>query len=127
MENPSNRIIGCTSSGAALNADILTSIAPGVVLAEEAGELLESHLLTGTHRNVKHLILIGDHKQLRPKIENHELSVVSGNGHDLNRSLFERLVLGGCENKALMVITKKTVLEKLFRGKIIKPARVDKL
>ena len=104
LKNPKNRIIGCTSSGAAMNADLLANISPGVILLEEAGELLEAHILSGTHKDVKHLIMIGDHKQLRPKIENHELSVVSGNGHDLNRSLFERMVLGGCENKALMVI-----------------------
>ena len=87
-----------------MHTDLLASISPGVVLLEEAGELLEAHILSGTHKDVKHLIMIGDHKQLRPKIENHELSVVSGNGHDLNRSLFERMVLGGCENKALMVV-----------------------
>ena len=86
-----------------MHADLLASISPGVVLLEEAGELLEAHIISGTHKDVKHLIMIGDHKQLRPKIENHELSVVSGNGHDLNRSLFERMVLGGCDNKSLMV------------------------
>ena len=86
-----------------MHADLLASISPGVVLLEEAGELLEAHIISGTHKDVKHLIMIGDHKQLRPKIENHELSVVSGNGHDLNRSLFERMILGGCDNKSLMV------------------------
>lgn len=35
---------------------------------------------------------IGDHKQLRPKIESYELSVASRKGYDLNMSLFERLV-----------------------------------
>ena len=37
--------------------------------------------------------MIGDHKQLRPKLESYELSVSSHSGHDFNRSLFERLVL----------------------------------
>ena len=114
LQDPNNRIIGCTSSGAASNADILESIAPGVVLVEEAGELLEAHLLAGTHTSVKHLILIGDHKQLRPKVENHALSVVSGNGYDLNRSLFERLVLGGCENTSLMVILTIILLKNIL-------------
>ena len=96
-----------------MHADLLASISPGVVLLEEAGELLEAHIISGTHKDVKHLIMIGDHKQLRPKIENHELSVVSGNGHDLNRSLFERMVLGGCDNKSLMV---SLYLIKAFTG-----------
>lgn len=34
----------------------------------------------------------GDHKQLRPKVEQYELRVESGRGFDLNVSLFERLV-----------------------------------
>jgi superfamily I DNA and/or RNA helicase len=38
--------------------------------------------------------MIGDHKQLRPKCS-YELSVEQGDGFDLNRSLFERLVLKG--------------------------------
>ena len=35
---------------------------------------------------------IGDHKQLRPKVECYPLSIQSGGGHNLNVSLFERLV-----------------------------------
>jgi hypothetical protein len=37
------------------------------------------------------MVMIGDHKQLRPKLENHKLTVACGEGHDFNRSLFERL------------------------------------
>lgn len=40
----------------------------------------------------KQLIQIGDHKQLRPKVTNYKLTVEAGNGYDLNRSLFERLI-----------------------------------
>jgi hypothetical protein len=40
----------------------------GIVLVEEAGELLEAHVLTSLSPSTKHLILIGDHKQLRPKV-----------------------------------------------------------
>ena len=46
---------------------------------------------------------IGDHKQLRPKVEFHPLSVASGGGHDLNVSLFERLVTSGFPHAALAV------------------------
>ena len=96
------RIIGITSSGASLYADMLATVKPGVVIVEEAGELLEALVLAGTHKSAKHMVLIGDHKQLRPKIENHKLSVVSGNGHDLDYSLFERLVRGGLQHSTLL-------------------------
>lgn len=45
--------------------------------------------------STKQLIQIGDHKQLRPKVKNFKLTVEAGHGYDLNRSLFERLILQG--------------------------------
>lgn len=86
------RIIGCTTTAAAKYAQEIRSASPGILLVEEAGEILESHILTALGPDTKHLVLIGDHKQLRPKADYH-LSVERGNGYDLNRSLFERLVL----------------------------------
>ncbi|KAL2826644.1 P-loop containing nucleoside triphosphate hydrolase protein [Aspergillus cavernicola] len=91
----SKRIIGCTTTAAAMNVRDLNAISPGVVLLEEAGEILESHVLTAIGSQAKQLIMIGDHKQLRPKINNYALSVEKGTGYDLNRSLFERLVEQG--------------------------------
>lgn len=86
------RIIGCTTTAASKYAGIIRQAAADVVLAEEAGEILESHILTSVSSSVKQLILIGDHKQLRPKVNNYALSVEKGAGFDLNRSLFERLI-----------------------------------
>jgi len=66
------RIIGATTSGATKYRELLTAKAAGVVLVEEAGEVLESHILSSLSGKTdgleatKHLILIGDHKQLRP-------------------------------------------------------------
>lgn len=103
------RIIGATTSGAASYHDLLSSKAAGVVLVEEAGEVLESHVLTALsfgaeHANrSKHLILIGDHKQLPPKVENFELSTTSGSGYNLDCSLFERLVTRGLPSVTLAV------------------------
>ena len=87
------RVIGATTSGAANCKDLLDSCGVQVILVEEAGEVLEAHVVTSLTASVEHLILIGDHQQLRPKVESYELQVVSGRGYDLDRSLFERLVL----------------------------------
>jgi superfamily I DNA and/or RNA helicase len=40
-------------------------------------------------------------RQLRPKVENYQLTVEKGDGYDLNRSLFERLVLRQYPHKTL--------------------------
>ncbi|KAF8129487.1 P-loop containing nucleoside triphosphate hydrolase protein [Boletus edulis] len=87
------RIIGCTTTGAAKYSEDLAAVSPDVLLVEEAGEILESHILTALSADTKQMILIGDHKQLRPKVNSYELTVEKGEGFDLNRSLFERLVL----------------------------------
>jgi hypothetical protein len=94
------RIIACTTTAAAKYVQALQSISPGVLLVEEAGEILESHVLTALSPDTKHLILIGDHKQLRPKVH-YELSVEKGDGYDLNRSLFEKLILRGYPHQTL--------------------------
>ncbi|KAL2843942.1 P-loop containing nucleoside triphosphate hydrolase protein [Aspergillus pseudoustus] len=97
----SKRIIGCTTTGAAMHARDLAAISPGIVLLEEAGEILESHVLTAIGSHTKQLIMIGDHQQLRPKISSYNLSVEQGSGYDLNRSLLERLVLAGFPHSTL--------------------------
>ncbi|KAI0451342.1 P-loop containing nucleoside triphosphate hydrolase protein [Xylaria acuta] len=87
----SKRIIACTTTAAAKYVRMLNSARPGVVLVEEAGEILESHVLTALGPDTKQLILIGDHKQLRPKVE-FALSFEKGDGYDLDISLLERLI-----------------------------------
>ncbi|PGH26481.1 hypothetical protein AJ80_01795 [Polytolypa hystricis UAMH7299] len=95
------RIIACTTTAAAKYSRVLQTVKPGVILVEEAGEILESHILTAMTADTQKLVLIGDHKQLRPKINNYNLSVEKGDGFDLNRSLFERLVLNGFPHTSL--------------------------
>jgi hypothetical protein len=95
------RIIGCTTTAAAMYAKELEGARPGVILVEEAGEILESHILTAMTPNTKQLVLIGDHKQLRPKVNNYGLTVEKGDGYNLNVSLFERLVLAGVPHTTL--------------------------
>ena len=49
------------------------------------------------------LILIGDHLQLRPKLESYNLTKVSGSGFNFDVSLFERLILSNFESAMLQV------------------------
>ncbi|KAL4063837.1 P-loop containing nucleoside triphosphate hydrolase protein [Scleroderma citrinum] len=97
------RIIGCTTTGAAKYVNDITAVSPDVLLVEEAGEILESHIVTALGTSIKQMILIGDHKQLRPKVNSYDLTVERGKGYDLNRSLFERLVLKGFPHVTLSV------------------------
>ncbi|KJX96293.1 nf-x1 finger and helicase domain containing protein [Zymoseptoria brevis] len=87
-------IIGVTTSGLARNLDLLRDVNPKVLICEEAGEVLEAHLLTALLPSVEHCILIGDHQQLRPQVSNYGLSSESRDGaqYSLDLSLFERLV-----------------------------------
>lgn len=87
-------IIGITTSGLARNLDLLRRVNAKVLLCEGAGEVLESHLSTALLPSVEHAILIGDHQQLRPHVQNYDLSTESRGGaqYALDLSLFERLV-----------------------------------
>ena len=87
-------IIGVTTSGLARNIELLQRVRAKVMLCEEAGEVLEAHTLTAFLPGVEHAILIGDHEQLRPQINNYELQHDNPQGkrYSLDISLFERLV-----------------------------------
>ena len=48
-----------------------------VVIVEEAGEVFEAHILASLAPTTEHLILIGDHEQLRPKPQLYALQASS--------------------------------------------------
>lgn len=86
-------VIGVTTSGLARNINLLRRLNSKVLLVEEAGEVLEAHLLTAMLPSIEHAILIGDHQQLRPKAQNYELSCENPRSQTkMDVSLFERLV-----------------------------------
>ena len=58
----SKRIIACTTTGAAIYRDAIHYAGPDILVVEEAGEVLECHVLAALSRDTKQLILIGDHK-----------------------------------------------------------------
>ncbi|ETM51997.1 hypothetical protein L914_04280 [Phytophthora nicotianae] len=88
------QIIGMTTTGVAKNQQKIAAVVPPVVICEEAGEVLEAQLMACLSPSCQQLVLIGDHKQLRPHIADYNLSVESTNGKRfaLDVSLFERLV-----------------------------------
>ena len=59
---------------------------------------MEPHVLSALLPTVEHFIQIGDHEQLRPQINNYDLSLESRQGalYQLDRSQFERLSVGQC-------------------------------
>ncbi|CAN0425163.1 unnamed protein product, partial [Scytosiphon promiscuus] len=52
---------------------------------------MEAHILAVLTMSTQHLILIGDHLQLRPKAEVYRLTKESKKGFDLDKSMFERV------------------------------------
>ncbi|XP_042642156.1 NFX1-type zinc finger-containing protein 1-like [Tyto alba] len=83
-----SRVIGMTTTGAAKYRKLLQSVRPQTVIVEEAAEILEAHVLTCLTASCKHLILIGDHQQLRPKPADYTLE----KKYCLGISLFERMI-----------------------------------
>ncbi|KAK0051424.1 NFX1-type zinc finger-containing protein 1 [Biomphalaria pfeifferi] len=83
-----SKVIGMTTTGAAKHRQVLQKVGPKIVVVEEAAEVLEAHIVTALSEHCQHLILIGDHQQLRPKTEVYQLAKKFG----LEISLFERLV-----------------------------------
>ncbi|XP_057863079.2 uncharacterized protein LOC131071300 [Cryptomeria japonica] len=95
----SAKILGMTTTVAARFFDILYSIKPQVMIVEEAAEVLEGQLLACLNPHIEHLILIGDHLQLRPSVASSQLAL----NYNFDVSLFERLVTNGIEYKTLQV------------------------
>ena len=80
------KIVAMTTTGAAKYSTILEQNNFEIVIIEEAAEVLESHILSLLTKHTRQLILIGDHKQLRPKPYNYELETK----YNFGISMFER-------------------------------------
>ena len=92
-------VVGMTTSGAARYHSMLQKIGPKIVIIEEAAEVMEAHIITSLSRDTNHVILIGDHKQLRPKATVYELA----QKYNLEISLFERMVMNSMDCKRLSI------------------------
>ena len=82
------KVVGMTTTGAAKHASMLRQLQPPIIIVEEAAEVLEAHIVASLTPSCQHLILIGDHQQLRPNPTVYELA----KNYNLDVSLFERLI-----------------------------------
>ena len=95
----SAHIIGMTTTGAAKYQHIIQRVKPKIVVVEEAAEVLESHIVSCLTAATQQLILIGDHKQLRPNPNEYYLA----RDYNLDISLFERLIRAGIPHATLEI------------------------
>lgn len=91
-------VVGMTTTAVSKYQQLLKDLRPEIVIVEEAAEVLEAHILTALHAQTQHVILIGDHQQLRPSTAVYRLSK---NFH-LDVSLFERLIHNGADHVTLL-------------------------
>ncbi|KAG9075056.1 hypothetical protein FRC06_010303, partial [Ceratobasidium sp. 370] len=71
---------------------------PKVMIVEEAGQVLESHILASLVQSVEQVVMIGDPLQLRPNVNSYKLSVdnrTTGPIYRFDLSLMERLSSSG--------------------------------
>ena len=92
-------LIGMTTTGAAKYQHIIQRVKPKIVVVEEAAEVLESHIVSCLTAATQQLILIGDHKQLRPNPNEYYLA----RQYNLDISLFERLITVGIPHATLEI------------------------
>ena len=92
-------LIGMTTTGAAKYQHIIQKLKPKIIVVEEAAEVLESHIISCLTAATQQLILIGDHKQLRPNPNEYHLA----RDCNLDVSLFERLIRAGIPHATLEI------------------------
>lgn len=93
------KIIGMTTTGLSKYRALLAALKPKIILIEEAAETLEAPVTVACVPSLQQLILVGDHKQLRPhcQVKTHE-----GKPFFLDISLFERMVNNEVEYSTLI-------------------------
>ncbi|XP_044270386.1 NFX1-type zinc finger-containing protein 1-like [Tribolium madens] len=92
-------VVGMTTTGAARLRSSLQTLKSPIVIVEEAAEILEAHIISSLTKHCKHLILIGDHQQLKPSTANYNIEKF----YNLGISLFERMVVNKIQLHTLNV------------------------
>lgn len=86
------KVIGMTTTGLSKYRGLISSLNPKVIVIEEAAEVIEAPIAAACFKSLEHLILVGDHKQLKGTCAVQDLT---GEPFYLNISMFERLVHNG--------------------------------
>jgi helicase required for RNAi-mediated heterochromatin assembly 1 len=86
--------VGMTTTGLSKYRALISSLRPRIVLVEEAAETLEAPVTAACVPSLEHLILVGDHQQLRPHCQLHAFE---DEPYYFNLSLFERMVINNIE------------------------------
>ncbi|KAF5287447.1 hypothetical protein FQR65_LT12272 [Abscondita terminalis] len=81
-------VVGMTTTAAARLQSVIKNLKCPIVIVEEAAEVLESHVVISLTPHCQHLILIGDHQQLKPSTSNFYIERQC----NLGVSLFERMI-----------------------------------
>jgi len=110
-----------TTTGLSKYRGLVASLRPRVVLVEEAAETLEAPVTVACLPTLEHLILVGDHQQLRPRCQVREFE---NDPYNFNLSLFERMVSNDLEIDILrrqrrMIPEIRRLLEPIY-GKALK-------
>ncbi|KAF7712362.1 Uncharacterized protein PECH_003473 [Penicillium ucsense] len=82
------KLIGMTTTGLSKYRSLISALKPRVVMIEEAAEVLEASVAVACFESLEHLVLVGDHKQLKGSCALHDLA---GEPFNLDVSMFERL------------------------------------
>lgn len=91
------KVIGMTTTGSCKYSELLKCLDFGSVIIEEAAEVFESHVAALLKPGIQHIVMIGDHKQLRPKPYNYEIA----KKFNYEISMFERLIMNNFPLKML--------------------------
>ncbi|KAG8690476.1 hypothetical protein FRC11_011354, partial [Ceratobasidium sp. 423] len=93
-----SHVVGYATTNAARALSLLSAMGPRVVMVEEAGQVLEAHVLANLVGTVEHLVLLGDPLKLRPNINSYKLSTDNprtGIIYRFDQSLMDRLTSSG--------------------------------
>ncbi len=92
------KIIGCTTTYANAHSRVFQELRPRVIIVEEAAEVLGPLVIGLLPPSVQHLVLIGDHQQLSPRVNDRLVDL-----HGLSVSEMERLALADTPYSILRV------------------------
>ncbi|KAG5981741.1 hypothetical protein E4U55_002613 [Claviceps digitariae] len=124
------KVIACTATGLLKYRNMIVQLRPRVLLMEEAAEIREADTIAAClcFPSLEHLILLGDHQQLQPYANLHELSK---DPFRINISMFERLIKIGISHQTLLeqrrMIPPLRNIVQLFYPNVVDSSSISKL